>query len=119
MPTGAIVAVKGLGGYHLVCDAADEHAVAALRARKHREDRPFALMVADLARRPRLVELDAPRAGAAASIGAADRAGAAPSPTRRSAGAVAPGAPELGVMLPYTPLHHLLLGATSRPVPRW
>ncbi len=47
LAAGAIAAVKGLGGYHLVCDAADEAAVAALRARKHREDKPFALMVAD------------------------------------------------------------------------
>ena len=56
---GSIAAVKGLGGYHLVCDAADEHAVAALRARKHREHKPFALMVADLDAARALVDLDA------------------------------------------------------------
>src|SRR6202012_3889032 len=55
---GAIAAIKGLGGYHLVCDADNERAVAALRARKHREDRPFALMVADIASVRRLVRLD-------------------------------------------------------------
>ena len=54
---GAIVAVKGLGGFHLACAAADEDAVAALRARKHREDKPFALMVADLDAARELVEL--------------------------------------------------------------
>ncbi|MBA2765657.1 MAG: carbamoyltransferase HypF, partial [Solirubrobacterales bacterium] len=57
--TGQILAVKGLGGYHLACRADDESAVAALRARKHREDRPFALMVHDLAAARALVELDA------------------------------------------------------------
>src|SRR5947208_15980924 len=56
---GAIVAVKGLGGYHLACRADDEDAVAALRARKHREDKPFALMTADLGAARELVALDA------------------------------------------------------------
>ncbi len=59
---GAIVAVKGLGGYHLAADAASEPAVAALRARKHREDKPFAVMVADLAGGRALCEVDAGRA---------------------------------------------------------
>ena len=57
---GAIVAVKGIGGYHLACRADDERAVAALRARKHREDRPFALMAADAAAAGELVELGRP-----------------------------------------------------------
>ena len=55
---GAIVAVKGIGGFHLACRADDEAAVSALRARKHREDRPFALMVRDLAAARALVDLD-------------------------------------------------------------
>jgi hydrogenase maturation protein HypF len=105
---GAIAAIKGLGGYHLVCDAANERAVAALRARKHREHRPFALMVADLAAARRLVALDVSAEtllrSAARPIVLAPRAAGAP-----VAALVAPGAPELGVMLPYTPLHHLLL----------
>jgi hydrogenase maturation protein HypF len=105
---GAIAAVKGLGGYHLVCDAANEPAVAALRARKHREDKPFALMVADLDAARALVELDgsaeALLCSAARPIVLAPRLAGA-----QVAGSVAPGASELGVMLPYTPLHYLLL----------
>ena len=58
---GRILAVKGLGGYHLAVDAAAEPAVAALRERKHREERPLAVMAADLATAGRLVELDPPR----------------------------------------------------------
>jgi hydrogenase maturation protein HypF len=106
---GAIAAVKGLGGYHLVCDAADERAVAALRARKHREDKPFALMVADLDAARELVALDDVAIGLLCSparpIVLAPRSGDG----RRVAASVAPRSAELGVMLPYTPLHHLLL----------
>jgi hydrogenase maturation protein HypF len=104
---GAILAVKGLGGYHLACLAADAAAVAALRARKHREDRPFALLAAGLDDARALVELS-PAAEALLVtperpiVLAPRRSGAA------VAGGVAPGHPELGVMLPYTPLHHLL-----------
>jgi hydrogenase maturation protein HypF len=113
---GRIVAVKGLGGYHLVCDAADEEAVAALRARKHREDKPFALMVADADDASALVDVSAATRElleqTARPIVLAPRRLEAP-----VADAVAPGAPELGVMLPYTPLHHLLLAdAGGRPL---
>jgi hydrogenase maturation protein HypF len=105
---GAILAVKGLGGYHLACRADDSEAVARLRSRKHREARPFALMVADVA-----------AAGALARLSEEER-DLLGSPARpivlapRLADAaiaegVAPGAVELGVMLAYTPLHHLLL----------
>jgi hydrogenase maturation protein HypF len=112
---GRVLAIKGLGGYHLAADAACEQAVAALRARKHREDKPFAVMVADLAAARRLCELD----GAAADL--------LTSPgrpivllTRRPdadvAASTAPGNRSLGIMLPYTPLHHLLLRAVGRPM---
>ncbi|MGZ4282369.1 MAG: carbamoyltransferase HypF [Gaiellaceae bacterium] len=109
---GAILAVKGLGGYHLACDARDEEAVARLRARKRREEKPFALMstapetlceVSDeewaLLRSPaRPIVLLRRRGGG------------------EVADAVAPGSPWLGVMLPYTPLHHLLAAEFEGPL---
>jgi hydrogenase maturation protein HypF len=105
---GCVVAVKGLGGFHLVCDAGDERAVTALRTRKHREDKPFALMVADLDAARELVELGAEEerllSAVQRPIVLAPRRPRAP-----VAAGVAPGVAELGVMLPYTPLHHLLL----------
>jgi hydrogenase maturation protein HypF len=112
---GRVLAIKGLGGYHLAADAAREQAVAALRARKHREDKPFAVMVADLAAARRLCELDDTAADLLTSPGR---------PivllTRRPAADVAastaPGNHSLGIMLPYTPLHHLLLQAIGRPI---
>ena len=108
LASGAIVAIKGIGGYHLACLAGDERAVATLRARKHREDKPFALMAPSLALVESLVSLD-PVAhelltGPERPIVLATRRHDAP-----VAQSVAPGAPELGVMLPYSPLHHVLL----------
>ncbi|HKG17759.1 MAG TPA: carbamoyltransferase HypF [Solirubrobacteraceae bacterium] len=105
---GAILAVKGIGGFHLACRADDEAAVAALRARKHREDKPFALMAADLEAAERLVDaspedvrlLVSPRRPIVL---------AARGPDAPVAPSVAPRSPDLGVMLPYSPLHHLLL----------
>ncbi|HWF35666.1 MAG TPA: carbamoyltransferase HypF [Solirubrobacteraceae bacterium] len=105
---GRTAAIKGIGGFHLACRADDEEAVALLRARKHREDKPFALMPANLEAARRLVFLDdgAERRllGPEAPIVLAPRRPDAP-----VAPSVAPGSPELGVMLPYSPLHHLLL----------
>ncbi len=105
---GRIVAVKGIGGFHLACRADDEAAVATLRTRKHREDKPFALMVATVRAAGRLVRLGETErtllCGPERPIVLAPRllhAAVAPS--------VAPGVQELGVMLPYSPLHHLLL----------
>ena len=105
---GAIVAVKGIGGFHLACRADDERAVARLRARKHREDKPFALMVASVGDAELLMRLRDPERQLLSSpqrpiVLAPARAGAA------VAESVAPRARELGVMLPYSPLHHLLL----------
>jgi hydrogenase maturation protein HypF len=112
---GKIVAVKGLGGYHLAADAAAEEAVAELRARKHREDKPFAVMAADLVAARRLAEVDETAAGLLTSparpIVLLPR-----KPGSTVAKAAAPGNRQLGIMLPYTPLHHLLLAALSRPI---
>ena len=110
-----ILAVKGLGGYHLACRADDEHAVAALRSRKRREDRPFALLAADVAAARELVDLGPAEEALLLSrerpiVLAERRAGAPVAPS------VAPGVPELGVMLPYTPLHHLLAGDAGVPL---
>ena len=106
---GEIVAVKGLGGYHLACDASSCTATAVLRERKHRPDQPFALMVADLAAADRLVEV-----GAAAGLLTSAARPIVILPARPGApvaDGVAPGLDELGVMLAYTPLHHLLFAA--------
>ncbi len=110
---GRVLAVKGLGGYHLAVDAGSEPAVAALRARKHREDRPFALMVADLDAARALVDV-----GPATPVLTGRRRPIVLLPRRPEAAladSVAPGNRELGVMLPYTPLHHLLARALGRP----
>jgi hydrogenase maturation protein HypF len=112
---GGIVAVKGLGGYHLVVDARSETAVATLRARKHREDKPFAVMVADVDAARTLADVDD---HAAALL--ADRARPIVLVPRRAdtgvAAAVAPGHRSLGLLLPYTPLHHLLLAEAGGPL---
>ena len=112
---GAVLAVKGLGGYHLAVDATSDLAAAALRRRKHREDKPFAVMVANAAAARSLVAVEA----------AAEQLLASPArpivllprrPGTPVATAVAPGNRQLGVMLPYSPLHHLLLAAVGRPI---
>jgi len=105
---GAIVAVKGIGGFHLACRADDEAAVADLRARKHREDKPFALMAPDVEVVRELVGLKPPELNLLT-----DRARPIVLARRRPdapvGDSVAPGSTELGVMLPYSPLHHVLL----------
>ncbi|OIJ65263.1 carbamoyltransferase HypF [Streptomyces mangrovisoli] len=111
---GAVLAVKGLGGYHLACDATNQAAVALLRRRKARGDKPFALMARDVEAVEHLVRVgEEERAlltGAARPIVLLRRRGGGLAAGARPADAVAPGSPDLGVMLPYTPIHHLLLG---------
>jgi hydrogenase maturation protein HypF len=112
---GRILAVKGLGGYHLACRADSETAVATLRSRKRREDRPFALLVRDVEAARRLVELGPLEAALLTSrerpIVLARRLADAP-----VAPSVAPNVPDLGLMAPYTPLHQLLAGDAGLPL---
>jgi hydrogenase maturation protein HypF len=106
--TGHIVAIKGLGGFHLACDATNARAVQALRARKGRAAKPFAVMMPDLQAVRSVCQVSTE---AAAALQGAERP-IVLLPLRPGgpiAAEVAPGLRELGVMLPYTPLHHLLL----------
>ena len=115
LAAGRVVAVKGLGGFHLMVDATNETAVRRLRERKRRPARPFAIMVRDIGAARALCDVgdDAATllAGPAAPIILLDRHDAAP-----VADSVAPGQRRLGVMLPAMPLQHLLLDAFTRPV---
>jgi hydrogenase maturation protein HypF len=105
---GQIGALKGLGGFHLACDATQSATVALLRRRKHRDEKPFAIMVRDLESAQRMCNISQEEAELIASP---------PRPIvllRRKASTniaegIAPRNPYLGIMLPYTPLHHLLL----------
>lgn len=112
---GKIIAVKGIGGFHLACDASDAHAVGRLRQRKYREDKPFALMASSVAviRNYCLVtqaEIDSLESAQRPIVLLKKRAGA-PVPE-----AVAPRLDTLGFMLPYAPLHYLLLENLNRPL---
>ena len=113
-----VLAIKGLGGYHLAVIASSEKAAACLRARKHREDKPFAVMVKDPETARSLCELSVadeqlltspahPIVLARRRQEGLESTGIAPS--------VAPGNRYLGLMLPYTPLHHLIAGAVGEP----
>ncbi|MGK8512329.1 carbamoyltransferase HypF [Nocardia asiatica] len=138
---GGILAVKGIGGYHLACDATNESAVAELRRRKRRGAKPFAVMAPDLATARAIVAVDSAaatlltgparpivllarrsvpeesrssrtrpgRGDAAAPVGGETHPDPIPAPS------VAPGNPDLGVMLAYTPLHLLLFGLPGDP----
>ena len=123
LAAGGIVAIKGLGGFHLACDAANEQAVTELRRRKRRSNKPLAVMVRDLGGAERLCHVDdAERGLLSGSIRPivllrrrATGEGTDFSDVLALAPSVAHDLPELGVMLPYTPLQHLLLAAaTSR-----
>ncbi len=112
---GRIVAIKGLGGYQLVCDATRDDVVAALRARKRRPRKPFAVMAATLDMAHELGEISTVERVALTSrarpIVLLDRLASAP-----IADEVAPGLDRIGVFLPYTPLHHLLLADLGIPL---
>lgn len=114
---GAIVAVKGLGGYHLACDATNDEAVRRLRDRKRRWAKPFAIMVADLAATEALCRVGtAERELLAAPARPIVLLEARRDGTPALAPSVATGNRRLGVFLPYTPLHHLLLAGAGRPM---
>lgn len=112
---GAIVAIKGLGGFHLACDATREDTVAALRARKHRDEKPFAVMVTSPAAAQALAVLSHAEARLLESAERPIVLTRAQTGGRLAAG-VAPGSQRVGLFLPYTPLHHLLLRAVGRPL---
>ncbi len=112
---GRIAAVKGIGGYHLACDATSPAAVRTLRERKRREEKPLAVMVPDLAAARGLAELSPAEEALLASVErpivlCRRRDGAPLAPE------VAPESPLVGLLLPYAPLHHLLLAAAGRPL---
>jgi hydrogenase maturation protein HypF len=116
---GEVVAIKGLGGYHLACDATSADAISALRGRKQRMDKPLAVMVRDLDGARSLAHIDASEAALLAGperpIVLLPRR-----PDTPLDEGVAPGNPRIGVLLPYTPLHHLLfhqVPGSDAPVP--
>lgn len=119
---GSIVAIKGLGGFHLACDAANQAAALELRRRKRRSNKPLAVMVRDLDRARALCHVDEDEqqllAGSVRPIVLLRRRKPAPGARPATAPAVAPAVafelPELGVMLPYTPLQHLLLASCEK-----
>lgn len=121
LANGGIVAIKGLGGFHLACDASNEQAVAELRRRKRRSNKPLAVMVRDLADVERLCHVNDVECGLLAGsirpIVLLRRLAVCESGDSPDALALAPSVahdlPELGVMLPYTPLQHLLLAAAE------
>jgi hydrogenase maturation protein HypF len=112
---GAILAVKGVGGYHLMCDATDEGAVARLRKRKHRPAKPFAVMVKDIVMAKELAHI-----GRSEEIllSSKERPIVLLNSTRNDilAASIAPGISRIGLFLPYTPLHLLLLNRLGRPL---
>jgi len=112
---GAILALRGVGGYHLACDATDPAAVERLRKRKRRPRKPFAVMPRDLGSAREFAFVDAAEAGLLEGVEAPIVLLRARPEGPLSPG-VAPGLPWLGVLLPYTPVHHLLLEAVGRPL---
>ena len=111
---GRIVAVKGIGGFHLACDALNGAAVAELRRRKRRQAKPFAVMARDVAQIRQFCDVSAAEeqllSGPAAPIVLLERSGLS------MAGGIAPGQNRIGAMLPYTPLHILLMEELDSPI---
>jgi hydrogenase maturation protein HypF len=103
---GAILAIKGIGGYHLACDARSARAIENLRERKYRKERPFALMVRDVETARTLVELSPEAESLLRSV----ERPIVLAPAKLDLNGVAPQNRDFGLMLPYTPLHHLLFG---------
>ncbi|NEX89214.1 carbamoyltransferase HypF [Aeromonas rivipollensis] len=126
LQTGKLIAVKGMGGYHLICDARSESAVARLRELKRRERKPLAVMMGSLAEARRHVtgceaewKLLASQARPITLLRKRtkdDRLSESQHTAAPLADGIAPGIPYLGVMLPYTPLHQLLLDACAMPL---
>lgn len=110
-----IVAVKGLGGFHLACDATCEEAVRTLRYRKARDLKPLAVMVRDVEMARAITDVTTDEEGLLRS-GAAPIVLVAGKENSALASGVAPRQARVGIMLPYTPLHHLLLAAADRPL---
>lgn len=104
---GAIVGVKGIGGYHIACDARNRQAVAALRQRKYRKERPFALMVRDVAAAMEIAHFDA----AALQLLQSQARPIVLVPAKVHLEGIAPDNADAGVMLAYAPVHHLLFDA--------
>ncbi|MFD5739762.1 carbamoyltransferase HypF [Streptomyces massasporeus] len=115
LAAGRIVAVKGLGGYHLACDATDARAVDTLRTRKARGGKPFAVMCADLDDVRRIADLSSPERAALTGSRRPIVLLRRRTEANGLAPGVCPGSPHLGVMLPYTPLHTLLFGLPGDP----
>jgi hydrogenase maturation protein HypF len=113
--SGAIVAIKGIGGFHLACDATSSAAVNALRRRKHRDEKPFAVMVRDLDEAARLAVVGHAERTLLASIERPIVLVARREPCDL-ADEIAPRNPMVGLMLPYTALHHLLMRELGRPM---
>jgi len=133
LAAGKIVAVKGLGGYHLACDATSDEAVGALRSKKYREDKPFAVMMRSLDEVAKYCVLDETARELLTSVRAPivlldkraaliEKAAGPGGPALQSSGhaalskEVAPLQRRWGVMLPYTPVHHLLMAGAARPL---
>jgi hydrogenase maturation protein HypF len=115
---GRIVAIKGLGGFHLACDPSNDAAVRSLRERKKRSDKPFALMVPDVRSAEQFCIVS--EAARAALVSPRRPIVILPRrPAAQMSAALAPGNNTLGVMLPYTPLHYLLFGDSLDAAPEF